>query len=223
MFDMQQMKQACKGWDDGYQLLDDYRYGCQAELNEAKAVRSGGNWIWMFASLALLYVIMVFLYYCRQNAALVVMLVFLVIVLVEWALNFAPSAMLTKRGAQQYGKQVLGFCRYLADFSDFSDRGVVDLALWDQYLVYATAMDMSKRTLRELAKAYPQIQNPDWLDGNATDSLVYWNFWHGSIGATIRGATPASASSGGFDGSFSDGGGFDDDGGGSGGGSFGGR
>lgn len=36
------------------------------------------------------------------------------------------------------------------------------------------------------------------------------------ISATIRGATPASASSGGFDGSFSDGGGF-------GGGSFGGR
>lgn len=143
----------------------------------------------------------------------------------------------------------------------------MDLALWDQYLVYATAMGMSKRTLRELAKAYPQIQNPDWLDGNATDSLVYWNFRYGSIGATyddssrtgtgngtglgsgvgtagsdhlgagtagildfgaqlgsgfneisatIRGATPASASSGGFDGSFSDGGGF-------GGGSFGGR
>ncbi|MDU2402258.1 MAG: DUF2207 domain-containing protein [Bifidobacterium longum] len=72
----------------------------------------------------------------------------------------------------------------MADFSDFSDRGSVDLALWDQYLVYATAMGMSKRTLRELAKAYPQIQNPDWLDGNATDSLVYWNFRYGSIGAT---------------------------------------
>ncbi len=45
-------------------------------------------------------------------------------------------------------------------------------------------------------KAYPQIQNPDWLDGNATDSLVYWNFWHGSIGAlmmTRRGRVLAMA------------------------------
>ena len=36
-----------------------------------------------------------------------------------------------------------------------SGSGGADLALWDQYLVYATAMGMSKRTLRELAKAYP--------------------------------------------------------------------
>lgn len=46
------------------------------------------------------------------------------------------------------------------------------------------------------------------------------------ISATIRGAIPASASGGGFDGSFSDGGGFDGGGfggGGSDGGSFGGR
>ena len=70
------------------------------------------------------------------------------------------------------------------------------MALWDQYLVYATAMGMSKRTLRELAKAYPQIQNPDWLDDNATDSLVYWNFRYASIGDTHDGSSRASTGDG---------------------------
>lgn len=77
-----------------------------------------------------------------------------------------------------------------------SGSGAADLALWDQYLVYATAMGMSKRTLRELAKAYPQIQNPDWLDDNATDSLVYWNFRYASIGDTHDGSSRASTGDG---------------------------
>lgn len=77
-----------------------------------------------------------------------------------------------------------------------SGSGGADLALWDQYLVYATAMGMSKRTLRELAKAYPQIQNPDWLDDNATDSLVYWNFRYASIGDTHDGSSRASTGDG---------------------------
>lgn len=55
---------------------------------------------------------------------------------------------------------------------------------------------MSKRTLRELAKAYPQIQNPDWLDDNATDSLVYWNFRYASIGDTHDGSSRASTGDG---------------------------
>lgn len=77
-----------------------------------------------------------------------------------------------------------------------SGSGGADLALWDQYLVYATAMGMSKRTLRELAKAYPQIQNPDWLDDNATDSLVYWNFRYASISDTHDGSSRASTGDG---------------------------
>lgn len=77
-----------------------------------------------------------------------------------------------------------------------SGSGAADLALWDQHLVYATAVGMSKRTLRELAKAYPQIQNPDWLDDNATDSLVYWNFRYASIGDTHDGSSRASTGDG---------------------------
>ena len=34
---------------------------------------------------------------------------------------------------------VAGLKRYLTDFSDFTDRGVLDMTLWGRYMVYATA------------------------------------------------------------------------------------
>lgn len=60
----------------------------------------------------------------------------------------------------------------MQDFSNFSDRGAADLVLWDQYLVYATAMGISEKALQELAKADPQMTDHEWLDSNATNSLV---------------------------------------------------
>ena len=30
--------------------------------------------------------------------------------------------------------------------------------------------------MRELAKAYPQVNDPAWLDANASNSLFYWNY-----------------------------------------------
>ena len=58
----------------------------------------------------------------------------------------------------------------MEDFSNFTDRGTADLALWDWYMVYAAAFGISDRVMRELAKAYPQVNDPAWLD--ATLQLV---------------------------------------------------
>ncbi len=69
----------------------------------------------------------------------------------------------------------LGLKRYMEDFSNFTDRGTADLALWDWYMVYAAAFGISDRVMRELAKAYPQVNDPAWLDANASNSLFYWD------------------------------------------------
>lgn len=43
-------------------------------------------------------------------------------------------------------------------------------------MVYAAAFGISDRVMRELAKAYPQVNDPAWLDANASNSLFYWNY-----------------------------------------------
>ena len=82
---------------------------------------------------------------------------------------------LTDQG-QDIAGRTLGLKRYMEDFSNFTDRGTADLALWDWYMVYAAAFGISDRVMRELAKAYPQVNDPAWLDANASNSLFYWNY-----------------------------------------------
>ena len=48
--------------------------------------------------------------------------------------------------------------------------------LWDRYLVYAAAFGISEKTLRQLALAYPELSDGQWLDQNASGSLIYWSY-----------------------------------------------
>ncbi|MDF7640611.1 DUF2207 domain-containing protein [Bifidobacterium sp. ESL0784] len=47
--------------------------------------------------------------------------------------------------------QLLGLKKYMRDFSDFSSRGIADVEVWGQYLIYATALGLSERTNRQLS------------------------------------------------------------------------
>ncbi|WEV75124.1 DUF2207 domain-containing protein [Bifidobacterium sp. ESL0800] len=78
---------------------------------------------------------------------------------------------------RQTGTQLLGLRRYMEDFSDFSERDVPDLALWDQYLVYATAFGISGKVTKRMAQVFPNLTDSSWLDGNAGDSLLYWSYY----------------------------------------------
>lgn len=69
--------------------------------------------------------------------------------------------MLTPRGRLEAGK-ILGLMAYMRDFSDFSKRGVEDLAIWGQYLTYAIALGMETKVTRQLAFRLPT--NPYWGD-----------------------------------------------------------
>ena len=91
---------------------------------------------------------------------------------------------LTDQG-QDIAGRTLGLKRYMEDFSNFTDRGAADLALWDWYMVYAAAFGISDRVMRELAKAYPQVNDPAWLDATPPTRC--------STGTTARMAGTATA------------------------------
>ena len=123
-----------------------------------------------------------------------------------FALVYCTTTGITDSG-QQYAGQVRGLAKYLEDFSEFSDRGVLDLTLWDRYLVYATAFGISKKALRQLAAAYPQVADQDWLDSNASNlGLLYWSTRPSTIvGSGIGNALAnGTGSFGGFAGGFVD-------------------
>ena len=86
----------------------------------------------------------------EHNFALALCISLPITVLCLFALVYCTTTGITDSG-QQYAGQVRGLAKYLEDFSGFSDRGGLDLTLWDRYRVYATAFGISKKALRQLA------------------------------------------------------------------------
>nr|WP_280925118.1 DUF2207 domain-containing protein [Bifidobacterium sp. ESL0784] len=89
------------------------------------------------------------------------------------------TTVLTDSGRRLTG-QVMGLRNYLRDFGDFEESEPEDLALWDQYLIYATAFGISGKLARGMVKVWPQIADGDWLDSNGSGSLLYWSFYPSS-------------------------------------------
>lgn len=103
---------------------------------------------------------------------------------------WGSSQVLTPKG-QELAGTVVGLRNYLLDFSTFQDRKVADLALWDRYLVYATAFGISKEVAEQLALAQPQVTDEQWLDSNAMAyPLIYSMYRPWAFNSTD---TPGSA------------------------------
>ena len=192
VFDLNQMKATCQNWQDGYIELGKFTGACSMEYQRLGATRSVG-WQWILPGVLAAVLgfgsLLANSFIGYPVAGLIELPIFLVGLFCSMA---GAMTVLTDQG-QDIAGRTLGLKRYMEDFSNFTDRGTADLALWDWYMVYAAAFGISDRVMRELAKAYPQVNDPAWLDANASNSLFYWNYrpygWHQldhQRGSTIR-------------------------------------
>lgn len=182
-FDMDDIKDACKDWKDGYKELEKFTNTCKTEFAAADiAPKTENGWLIPGAITVLIGGASIFINglagYLVAGALIGIPLMTVGI----FCFLMGNSYVLTDHGQQMAG-QCLGLKRYMQGFSNFKYRGVADLTLWDWYMVYAAAFGISDRVMRELAMAYPQVSDPEWLDANASDTVFYWNYrpydWYG--------------------------------------------
>ncbi|HEX3037585.1 MAG TPA: DUF2207 domain-containing protein [Oscillospiraceae bacterium] len=150
------------------------------------------------------------------------------------------KARLSKVG--EYDYQVWqGLKKYMLEFSRLKEYGVPQLELWEEYLVYATMMGISKQVCDQLKLVYPQINDEAYMNTYWGNSYLYFMLgsYYGGFGgiggndlgsmlssrmntisesATTLAHPPSSSSGGGFGGGGFGGGGFSGGGGGFGGG-----
>lgn len=178
VFDLRQMNKALKKYTNGYLYLRKFDTASNLETEALQATRSAGGWAITLSIIAIaLALISETAFIVMGNAIALALCVSPVFFFMgALAFTFTYTKALTSPD-NEYAGQVEGLKRYLEDFSDFSDRGVLDIALWDRYLVYATALGISGKALAQLVKAYPQVTDPQWLDANASSSaaLFYWS------------------------------------------------
>lgn len=77
---------------------------------------------------------------------------------------------LSAQGEYAYGVWQ-GLRKFMLEFSRMKEYGVPELELWEEYLVYATMMGISKEVCKQLRLVYPELNDPAYLDAQ------YSNFW----------------------------------------------
>lgn len=124
-------------------------------------------------------------------------------------------AKLSERGQTELG-EMMGLKKYLLDFSLISERGIAELAVWREYMIYAMLFGIAERVSKELEKVYPEHipEIQEYYGG----SVIIANSYYRSMYTSMQRAMQAQRSSG-LGGSSSIGGGGGFSGGGMGGGS----
>lgn len=176
VFDLEQMQKSCSNWKNGYESLEQFTTSAANEFALLGATRNSSQWIVAGIFAALLGYGALIANGIMGYTVAGFLTGFPVSVIGLFCSMAGSLRVLTPAGQEPAG-QVLGLKRYMEDFSDFSDRGTADLMLWDWYMVYAAAFGISERVARELAKAYPQVTDPEWLDANGGDHLWYWSYY----------------------------------------------
>ena len=140
----------------------------------------------------------------------------------------------TRFGIEEYAKWK-AFKRFLLDFSNMKDYNIPSMVVWEHYLVYATALGIAKKVIKNLKvylNSHPDIES-DYLTNYTRDMWMYSdaskfnkavNSFSSPIAVarkTIRQAESSDSSGSGFGGGFSGGGGGGGFSGGGGGGSHG--
>lgn len=75
-------------------------------------------------------------------------------------------AVLTQKGTEEQ-EQLKGLANYMKDFSMIDEKEVPSLAVWEKYLVYATAFGIADKAIKQMQAKYPKVFVKEyWEDEN---------------------------------------------------------
>ena len=78
---------------------------------------------------------------------------------------------LTQAGAYE-AEEWNGLKNYLEDYSLIEEKDVFDIKLWEKYLVFATALGISKQVINTLKAKYPDLFTEKYWDINGNTSAI---------------------------------------------------
>ena len=125
----------------------------------------------------------------------------------------------TKTSIYQYSdereevRRLFGLRKYLKDFSLLDERHVQEVALWKDYMIYATLFGIADQVIRDMKKINPEYFDMDLVARQMADDVtlpVIRSTMHSSTSraAMSKAEREARASGGGGSSSWSGGGGF---------------
>ena len=163
-------------------------------------------------SLMLMFIVIPIIIYCVQMrlniisiAVSIILMMILMLNAIMYQMTLSKINIFTQKGVDER-EQWKAFKKYMEDFSLLKDKEVPALAIWEKYLVFATAFGISDKVLKQLKVIYPEMMDMN----SAMYTYSYINIMNSvNIGNCINSSVySAIGSSGsGAGGGFSGGGG----------------
>lgn len=206
VFDIKQMNKAFRKWEDGHLSVELFTEACDEECDALGALQGASPAAVTLGVFDIVVGVLAGVYFMavEGNALLTCCLSLPAVFCGLLACIAHKDFRITESGQRTIG-ELVGFDRYLEDFSAFADREVLDVTLWGGYLVYAAALGVSRKVLQQLAGAYPQVNDAAWLDDNAAASgVLFWSARPSTIVGASLGSALADGSFGAFSGGFVD-------------------
>ena len=98
-------------------------------------------------------------------------------------------------------RQLFGLRKFLKEFTLLDERGVDEVKLWKDYMVYATLFGIADRVIKEMKKVNPEYFNMDQVANQMADNmtlpLIYSTLHHSTSSAVAAKAAREHRSSGG--------------------------
>ncbi len=85
-------------------------------------------------------------------------------------------AVLTKEGKEEKAKWV-GLSNYMKEYSLLDEKDVLSLAVWEKYLIYATAFGIADKAIEQMKAKYPEVfVTEKWDDNNMRENypVIYF-------------------------------------------------
>ncbi len=177
VFDTKQMNKTLRKWKHADRKFKEFTQACKGEVNNTHAVvvANRGMNRWILGAVVSIVFVAILLCFGLQEFMLTGIVACAALAVTLFPLFWAPKYTLDPRGEEVVG-QVHGLARYLLDFSRFQDRTMLDMTLWGQYMVYATAFGISKQVIAQFAATYAELHDAAWFDTHLDMTpVVYWS------------------------------------------------
>jgi len=157
----------------------------------------------------LVFILMIFI--TSENIKYIIWLSIIIFCLliingIIFAIRSTKANILTQKGVDEKNKWN-GFKKYMEEYSLLDEKEVPELAIWEKYLVFATAFGISEKVLKQLKVVYPQIAD---IDSSIYSTCTYIHIMNSvDIGSCVNSSvySAVGSSGSGSGGGFSGGGG----------------
>lgn len=119
----------------------------------------------------------------------------IVTILIKLKMNWKAKnkiAVLTQKGTEEQ-EQWKALANYIKEFSMIDEKEIPSLAIWEKYLVYATAFGIADEAIKQMKAKYPEVFVEEYWKDEVSNQYQVLSFAANNIVYNIRGQSPISS------------------------------